>query len=154
LQTAFVNLLLGEITMKLFTSILIVVLFSGVLSAQNISTNLPVTGNTLLNDSSITLGTLNQTTEFEKQIAESAGTESEGSKSLQYESFSSISKRAEVNQQYKINDLKEKMTDSKKKQKISYCDSGSCDTGTSSTGFWVFISAVAFAVSTFIGKGK
>jgi hypothetical protein len=136
--------------MKKFTTILIIVLFSGVLSAQNTTIILPVNGN----DASITHPTLNQTIGSEKQIAELAGTDSEGLKSFECESFSSISKRAEVNQQNKINDLKEKMTVSAKKQKISYCDSGSCDTGTSSTGFWVFISAVAFAVSTFIGKGK
>jgi hypothetical protein len=140
--------------MKLFTTILTVVLFSGVLSAQYTTTNLPINGNYLVNDTSNTLTKLNQTNGFEKQIAESAGTDNEKMNYLETESFSSLSKRAVVNQQNKIIDLKEKMSVTEKKQKISYCDSGSCDTGTSSTGFWVFISAVAFAVSTFIGKGK
>jgi len=140
--------------MKLITTVLIIVLFSGISSAQNTNNNLPVSGNNSLLDASLTLRTLNQTTVPEKLIAESAATDIEIVNPAENVSLSGFSKRADVNQQNKISELKEKMSLPETKQKISYCNLGACDIETSNTGFWVFISAVAFAVGSLIGKGN
>lgn len=154
IETTIVNLLLGEITMRLFTTILILALFSGFLSAQNSKTNLPVNSNYKLNDESNSLRVINQSNGTEKQIAELAGSVTGEMISFEGESFSGFSKKAEVNQQNKISELKETISVSEKKTKISYCNYGACDIETSNTGFWVFISSIAFAVSFFIGKGN